>query len=350
MPAIGSEHVDVFLTNISLGYKNEMYVSDRVFRRIPVKKVSDKYVVYSKDTFLRSSGTDPQGRPNSIRRPGSRSLQAQYTLSNNSFYCEQLARSFALNDADVQYADSPLMPQADATEHLTEIILIDNELSVAAAVGKRTNYASSNKVQLVSGSTSWKVNTETGGNYTSFPITADLPNAKTAVMLGIQRAPTHMLLDYASQEALAANWQYKEYIKYTSRDGLTKGGLAPIILGMEVVEANAQYATSTQGAATFTSGYTWVDDQGQDTCLVYYGGDPARLKEVSFGATFEAPDATLNTMGFVVKVWREEWIDSLLIEARTTRDWRFTATDGSTNGQNGNGYATGGYLISGTTL
>jgi hypothetical protein len=229
--------------------------------------------------------------------------------------------------------------------------MLDNELAVAAKVGKRANYDTGNKIQLVTNTTSWAQNSLTGGNFTSFPLTADIPNAKKGVMLGIIKAPTHMLANYATQETLAANHEYKDQIKYTSRDGLTKGGLAPIILGLEVVEANTQYATSSliTGAA-FTSGYIWVDDQAQNTALVYYGGNPARLKEPSYGATFEAPDATLGMMGFAVKVWREEWIDSLLIEVRTTRDWRFTATDGSTNGDNSNGYSTGATLISGTNL
>ena len=351
MPALSTEHVDVNLTNVSLAYKNEMYVADKVFKRIPVPKISDKYFVYDKNTFLRGSGVDAQGRPNSIRKPGSRSMEINYAVSSNSFYCEQLARNYKLTDLEAQYADTPLMPEVDATEAITERIMIDNELAVATKSGKRANYPTANKIQLTTGTTSWAVNTLTGGNYTSFPISADIPNLKRGVMLGIIKAPTHILMNYATQEVLAANHEYKDQVKYTSRDGLTKGGLAPVILGLEVLEANAQYATSSDyTGSAFTSGYTWVDDQGQDTALVFYGGNPARLKEPSFGATFEAPDPTTGGMGYVVEVWREQWIQSKVIEVRTSRDWKFTATDGSSSGDSANGFATGGALISGTTL
>ena len=351
MPAFTNEHVDVNLTNISVAYTNDEYVAGRVFGVVPVPKISDKYFIYNKRAFLSSSGTDPQGKPNSIRRPGTRAATITYDLSSNSFYAEQLARNYMLTDAEIQIADTPLMPMADATEVVTDTILIDNELAVAAIAMKRSYYPTANKIQLVTGTTSWAVNTLSGGNYTSFPITSDIPNSKSAVVLGMQKAPTHFLCNYTTSQVLQANWQYKEYIKYTSRDGLTAGGLVPVLLGLQTIETMAQYTTSADNpTVTWAGSYIWVDDQGENAALVYYGKPATGLKQAAFGATFEAPDASLHTRGFVVKVWREEWLDAEFIEARTTRAWQFIATDGSTNGLNSNGLATGGALISGCTL
>jgi len=158
-----------------------------------------------------------------------------------------------------------------------------------------------------------------------------------------------MLLDYAGAQTLAHNWQYIDQIKYTSRDGLTAAGLAPIIEGLQVTEAIQQYATSPEYASTFTSGYIWVDDQGQDMCLVYYKGEVG-LYQPQFMAQFTAPDDTNGAQGFTVGVWREEWQQDTFVEARVTRAWQPIAVDGSTNGYNSNGYATAGALISGITL
>lgn len=344
MPDLANEHIDVALTNLSLAYTNEMYVADDVFPIVPVPKRSDKYFLYNKDTYLRSSGVDAQGKPNSIRRPGTRSTESSYDLSPNPFYAEQLARNMPVPDADVAISDQPLQPAMDATLSLTETLHLDNEIAVAAKVMKRANYPAANKVQLVTGTTSWAA-------ATGKPMSVDIPNGKKAVILGIIRAPTHILMDYSVAVTLSQQAEYIDRIKYVSREGMTAGGLVPVIEGLTVVEARPQKATSAEGVAAITTGYVWLDDQGQDAALIYYRppGQP-NLRSVSFGLTFDAPDDTLGTHDYATKRWREEAIDSERVECRITRDWRFTCTDGSTNGDNANGLATGAYLISGTLL
>jgi hypothetical protein len=351
MPDLANIHIDVALTNLSVAYTNEDYVAPRVFPVVPVDKRSDRYFLYNKDAFLRSSGTDRQGRPGSIRRPGSRSTEILFDVSTNPYYCEQLARNYALTDAETRIADAPLQPGIDATLALTEMILLDNEVAVAGKVMKRANYAASNKAQLTTGTTSWAQNAQTAGAYTSFPLSVDIPKAKKAVIGSLVRSATNILLNYNAAVTLSQNWEYLDKIKYVSREGLTASGLAPVIGGLTVVEARTQRANSAEGATPVTTGFVWTDDQSQDAALVYYAPTMApSLRMVVFGLTFDAPDDTLNARGFLVKRWREEWIDAERIEVRTTRDWRFVATDGSTNGDNASGYATGGYLISGCTL
>lgn len=353
MPDLANVHFDVALTMISLAYKNEMFCADEVFPVVPVDKRSDKYFIYNKDTFLRSSGKDAQGKPQSIRRPGSRSTRFDYDLSNQSYFCEQLAKHHPVLDAELKYEDAPLNADVDATEALTAAVMLDNEIQVAGKAGLRSNYASANKAQLVTTTTSWAAN---GAPYStsqsSFPISVDIPAGQKAVMKSLIRAATHMLVNFNTAYTLAANWEYLDKVKYTSTEGLTKGGLAPIIRGLRVIEADSQYATSDENITPVTTGMVWVDDQGQDACLIFYR-DPSGgtgLKRVSYGLTFEAPDDSLGGRGFQTKRWLEPWNDAEMIEVRTTRDWRFTATDGSTNGDNASGYASGGYLISGTTL
>lgn len=351
MPQLANIHIDVALTNLSVAYVNEDYVADKVFPVVPVEKRSDRYFLYNKDSFLRSSGVDKQGKPGSIRRPGARSTEVNFDVSTNPFYCEQLARNYAFTDAEARLADAPLQPGIDATIALTEMITLDNEVAVASKVMKRANYAASNKAQLSSGTTSWAQNSQTAGAFTSFPISVDIPKAKKAVISSMVRSATHILLNYNASVTLSQNWEYLDKIKYVSKEGLTNSGLAPVIGGLSVIEARTQKANSAENTSPVSTGFVWTDDQGQDAALVYYRPATApSLKMVALGLTFEAPDDSVNARGFLVKRWREEWIDAEKIEVRTTRDWRFVATDGSPNGDNGNGYATGAYLISGCTL
>lgn len=347
----GKLHIDVYLTNLSIAYTNPAYIADQVFLPVPVDKRSDKYPIYNRSTFLRSSGKDAQGRPASIRRPKTRSTEIKWDISNQAFYCEQLAKNYPLGDAEVRYADAPLQLDVDTTMALNEQLRIDNEIAVAGKAGKRANYNASNKVQLTTGGagTSWA----SSGSANSLPMSADIPNGKKAVFAGIIRPATHLLVNYNSALTLSQHPQYVDRIKYTSKEALTESGLLPVVEGLRVLEGNAQYITSVEGAATETFDYIWKDDQAtpQDIALIFHrAASAAGLRTIGYGLTFEAPDDSLETVGFVVKRWREEWLDAERIEVRVTRDWRFTATDGSSNGDNSSGYATGGYLISGTTL
>ena len=344
MPDLANIHIDVALTNVSIGYTNASYIADMVFPRIPVALRSDKYFLYNKNTFLSTSGQDGQGKPQSFARPGGRSTEIQFDVSTNPYYCELMSKSYSLRDAEVRLADTPLVPAVDATEALTMTLMNDNEWAVAAKAMKRANYAASNRTQLVTTTTSWAAST-------GKPISNDIPNAQKAIVQGMVRAATHITMNYNVSVTLAENADYLDKVKYVSREGLTSAGVAPVIKGLQTVESMAQKITSTEGITPYTNGYIWTDDQGQDAALVYYKPPSAAgLKTIALGLTFEAPDDTLGTVGYVVKRWREEWADKEMIEVRTTRDWRIVSNDGSTNGDNAQGYALGGYLISGCTL
>ena len=346
MPDISTIHIDRALTNVSIGYVNETYVADDVMPPIPVVKRSDKYFIYNKDAFLRSTGVDPQGRPQSIRRPGSESTNIQFGISNQSFYAEQLAKKYLLTDAEVNYADVPLQPAIDATLALSEMIKLDNELAVATKCGKVTNYAASNQKLLVTGTTTWQA---TGS--ASHPMSVDIPGAKTQVLKGVLRTANAMLVNYATGQVLSQNPEYVDRYKYVSKEGVTNSGLLPNIEGLDVIEAPTQYVTSAEGVNPVTTAFAWTDNSNRDIALIFHRPPGvAGLRTVAFGLTFNAPDDTLGGIGYMVKRWREERLDGEYIEVRTTRDWRFICTDGSANGDGGNGYAMGGFLISGTTL
>jgi hypothetical protein len=357
MPDLGNAqniHIDVFLTTVSIAYTNEDYAHDQVAGIVPVPKVSDRFPIYNRDVFLSGSGTDAQGNLTSIRRPRTRSTEITWDVSNQTFLCEQYAKNYLLPDQEVQLADNPIQPSIDATMSLTETIFIDMELLVAAKAGLRTNYATANKAQLTSGGTgtSWKNNaTPYATTQYSFPISVDIPNGQRAVMLSGLRAPNRMLLNYGSATTLAANWEYRDAFKGVSTEAMTRAGLVPVVKGLEIIEARAQKKTSAGGVTPVTTGYIWQDDAGEDTALIYYWNPQITgLRTLTSMLQFDAPDATLNTHNVVTKRWREEWNDGERIEVRTTRDCVFSATDGSTNGLNSNGYASLSYLLSGVTL
>lgn len=333
MPDISTVHIDRALTNISIAYRNEEYVADQVAPVLPVDKRSNKYFVYDREAFLRSSGVDANGRPLSIRRPTAEAIEVDYTLSTDSYFCEEMALSELVPYENEQAADQPLQPFIDATETLTDRVQLDNEIAVATAAMKSGNYGSGNKATLTTGGsgTSWASYTSTS----SLPF-SNLSTAKNAIRAGIMRVPNRILLNYQVAEVLSNHPAYIDRYKYTTQETAIKSGLNPIIRGLSVVEGSAIKTTNAEGATTAT-GDVWVDSGGNAAALVYYSSAQTGPKSMHFMRTFEAPDAYLNARGFVTQRFELPTRKSAKVQVSTTRDWKGVALSGSA--------FIGGYLI-----
>ena len=118
MPAIGQVHIDQALTSLSVMYRNESYIADQVFPRIPVVKRSDKYFLYRKEDFLSSSKFNG-GIPVSLRRPGTDAAEVDYTLSTASYFAEEYAYRGMVTDAESAASENVLQPDTDETLFLT---------------------------------------------------------------------------------------------------------------------------------------------------------------------------------------------------------------------------------------
>lgn len=346
MPQLSQIHIDRGLTNISVAYTNEDYVADRVFPTLPVEKRSDKYFVYDRAAFLRSSGLDANGKPKSLVRPKTEAREIDYSLSNQPFYCERYAAKELVTDAERQIADQPLQPDIDATVAVTESLYLDNEVMVSSVACNSTYYAAANKVLLTTGAngTSWASYTSAN----SHPLT-DIRNGKVAVRKGIIKEPNNGLYTLDTAQTLADHPDIKDLVKYTHMDALTSSGLPKVLRGLVTIEAAQQFVTSPEGAPVTTTGNVWQDQNGTNVCLVYYASPSIAPRSVHFGRTFDAPDDTNKARGVSVRKYRWEILSGEYVEGAMTRDWRFVSTDGSTNGFGANGYALGGYLISGAT-
>lgn len=339
MPALNTLHVDGFLTNLSLAYMNPNYVADQIMPPVPVEKRSDKYPVYDISTFLRGSGLDASGRPNSLVRPKGEAVEDDWTLSSQPYYAERYARRELVTDAEIRIADSPIQPEMDATIARTEKLKIDNEMAVANLACTTTNYPAANKVLLTTGAsgTSWAQYASAN----SKPL-SDIKNGTVQVRKSIMREANAALYTIDTARTLADHPDIKDLVKYTHQDALTTCGLPKVLRGLTTIEGATQNITSAEGAATTTTGNVWQDQNGTNICLIFYRSMDVAPRSIHFGRTFEAPDDTTGARGFVVERYRWDPKHGWYIEVAFTRDWRLMAIDGS-------GKAVGGYLLSGAT-
>lgn len=123
MPTKGQAHIDKALTNISVAYMQEEsnFIADKVFPIIPVKKQSDVYFVYNKGDFFRDEAR--------VRAGASESVGGDYGVeASDPYYCKVHAFHKDVTEQDRANYDDPLDADQDATDFVTQKMLIRREV------------------------------------------------------------------------------------------------------------------------------------------------------------------------------------------------------------------------------
>ncbi len=117
-PGRGDVHVDKPLTNISVAFMQaaDAFVADRVFPIVRVEKESDKYFTIPRGHFMRDEMK--------LRAPGAPVELANYTISTDSYRCDVWALGTMVADQVRANYDSPLAPDQEAVDFLSQKALI----------------------------------------------------------------------------------------------------------------------------------------------------------------------------------------------------------------------------------
>lgn len=84
-------HVDAPLSNISIAFRNELYIAEKVFPVVPVQKQSDLYFKFDKAAWFRDEAK--------VRAPGTRASRVEYSLSAPGPYaCVEYAAAKTVPD------------------------------------------------------------------------------------------------------------------------------------------------------------------------------------------------------------------------------------------------------------
>ena len=128
MPITTSEvHVDQALTNISLAYAQEQtaFIADKIFGRVSVDKLSNKFHVFSKSDYLRGVAE--------MRAPGSPTAGANFTLSQQTYSCDQFGVHMDVDDLAQANSDAGVNILTSAATYVTEKLLQKRDQEFAAA-------------------------------------------------------------------------------------------------------------------------------------------------------------------------------------------------------------------------
>lgn len=282
-PNKGDIHINAPLSTLSVMYKNDTLVGEKLFPPIPTDKDSNLYFIYGQENF-RTFKDD--------RAPGSRSREVEWTLSNTSYNTSEHALSQPIADEDRNNADAPLRLESDATEILTDMIMLRHEKSVATSATTTSNYASGN-----SGAAPVKWDDYAGSD----PL-EDGRSIRSIIHSNIARNPNLMIIGKQVFEVMKNHPKLIERIKYSQKGILTVDLLAELFEVDEVVVGGALEVTSKEGQ-TVSKSYMW----GKNVIFAYNQPN-AGVKSLTFGKTF-------RKVGFrQTRTWREDARKADLLE------------------------------------
>lgn len=257
MPLKSQLHVNQLLSNVSVQFKNEEYIWDKIWPQITVSKDSDLYRVYDRNFKI------PQTR----RAPKAVARQFEFQFSTASYLLEQHAlKDYVGVDEEINNDIGSL--KVDTTESLTDAIYRRMELSAAALFTKTTW---SLTVSLASGS-EWSANT------TSTDPVRIVDTAGATVLSNSAKKTNFMILPYIAKLSVKNHQSVLDRVKYTSSevsDNMIKG----LFDMQKMLVPTSIYDTAAEGLAA-SMGYFWSN------AFVGWAPPSGSVKAPSCGYTF----------------------------------------------------------------
>lgn len=313
-PTQSDLHVNVPLTNVSIAYLQSAstYIADKVFPKVPVDKQSDLYWKYSKSDWRRS---DVKRRAPSTESPG-----VGWSQDMGQYFCHVYAVHKDIDDQLRANADSPFNMDRDATEFITNQLLLQRDIDWNAQYFKEGVWDTN-----LTGTTDFVKWSDAGSD----PISdvADLV-VQFRKLTGFK--PNICVLGADVMKVLKQHPDIIDRIKYTQKGIVSEDLIATLF---DVDELYTSYATLAAGPSI-------PDASDQDAAATYdfitnskgvlfaYAPSGPSLLTPSAGYTFTWKGYLGgNSQGIKVKRFRMEHINSDRVEAEATYDMKVVSTD-----------------------
>jgi hypothetical protein len=280
MPEVQQVHIDAALTNVSVAFRNEDYIADLVAPPVPVRKQSDRYYIYDNER-------ERLRQTNDSRAPGAEANEVNFSLSSDSYYCEDHALVSAVPDEERENADPILQPDIDRTEFLTDRILLNREIALAEKLRTSTDISETE----VDASERWE-------NVDFDPLPA-LQSARLAVFGACQRRANTIVIPYNAFEVLRNHPKVVERIKYTTT-GVLNEELMAQLLGVERVLVPRSFKNTARKGQAASVVPVWGTN-----CYVMHVPPRPAARQVALAYSFVWNGASGSVNGTLVEKWRE---------------------------------------------
>lgn len=291
-PTVSGVHVDAMLTSFSRAYiqNQSSFIADSVFPMVPVDKKSDAYYIYTKADWFRDEAQ--------IRAPATESVGSGYGLSTTTYNCDVYAIHKDLADQTEANADAILNMEQDATEFVTQRILLKREIEWTSSFFGTGIWAND-----VTPGALWS------NGATSVPMT-DVETGRKTMLAATGFKPNTMVLGYDVYSALLNHPDFIDRVKATTSAPIELGDIARYFRVDRVFVAEAVKNSAVEGE---TDAYAFV--QGKHALLCYVAprvGPRTATAGVTFGWTgvSDGMSGTVGTVRFYMPELRATRIES----------------------------------------
>jgi hypothetical protein len=300
MPDISSVHFDVALTNVSIAYRNMGFIARDIAPEVLVRRQSDRFFVYDPQrTSLRER--------DDLRAPGTEAAEVDFELSSETYFCDGHALAGIIPDEERENSDSPLRPQIDRVEYLSDRLLLGQELALARTLTDPT-FATNNSTNE---GTLWTAD--------DFDPVARVETARQTIIQNAQVIPNTLVLSQPVYSALRNVAAVTDRVKYSRLGVIGTEDLAALFDVERVLIGRAVVQTTVDDEPVFS--HVW----GNDAFLMHVPTRPS-LKSISPVLTFVWGQAAGSMRGWSVDTWREERRKSTAVRVQKYYDIKQVAS------------------------
>ena len=270
MPTMQNAHIDRALTNISVSYLQDAsaFIADKVFPIIPVKRQSDVFYQYSKEDFMRDEAQ--------VRGAATESAGGDYGVeAQDPYYCRKHAFHKDVTPEERANYDEPLDADKDATDFVTQKMLIRREMAWASSFFKTGVWGR----EITGGAAAGQDTVIKWNMPTSDPI-GDITGASVQMASETGYKPNTLVLSPFAFNSLKNHEDILDRIKYTQK-GIVTEDLLATLFGVDKVHVAWSVVNSAAKGADANVGFI----MGKHALLCYSNPRPA-LRKPSAGYIF----------------------------------------------------------------
>lgn len=305
LPTISQVHIQSALSDLSIAYRQDApAVSDLIFPRVSVNKISDKFYVWNKGDMWR-----PEARK---RAPGADFARISRRLSTDNYTADQYALEESIPDEISANADAGIDLEQTATMALVDQLNLQKDIDFARDFFVSTAGWASGTV-----STAWD-------NVSSGTPVTNITNGVLTLKRALGASNQHEIIGLGGTKILTAlllSDQVRDRTKYVQAGSQSalEAALAPVLGLDRLVISTREYNTAKEGR---TASYSPVFDN--DFLLVAVPRAPGRAVP-SAGYTFAWNEDGRGDM--YVETYRDEPKKSTIVRAICYYDQKQTGTD-----------------------
>jgi hypothetical protein len=321
-PTPKDAHKDSALSNIAIGYRNAMYVADRVFPNVPVVKQSDYFFTFRKGAWFRN-----EAKP---RGPGAVAAGGGYPLTSTTYTAIEYAYRHPVPIQLINNADKVLRPFETGVKFCMDKLLGEKDVNASSVIMNTSNWTTTNDADA-----KWAATAGTDSTFIE-----DINAGKETIRRLIGRYPNRMLLDAKTFVAQKECVDVLDRIKYTGTQGrpadVTAQTLAQLFELDEVIIGTALYSSAEEVVAgtDFTAVDLWEVTATKGSCLLYYAPEAPAIDVPAAGYTFvwkgdegQQDEVVESDVYRQVRRWWDSERKSWMIEAAESFDCKITSAD-----------------------